>query len=228
MSLVYQLISKVFISAHKYLLEPLTAPEPSQETGLGSSHVNPYITAAKERLEAQAAAATSATSAASTASAASPSPPPAAKKKNENKSKLWPLKGLQGIPAYWPSPSATPHQPYPTPPSSASPTHRSFDVSQSSPFATSYQSSHSNESFHLFSHRNGSRQSTRASSESTSTAALTPPSVVTLLHLHRIATAPAPPATTTTTSAITTLTLHPRVTSATPAFPPIPHRPRGP
>ncbi|KAG8411584.1 hypothetical protein J3458_015645 [Metarhizium acridum] len=148
MSLVYQLISKVFISAHKYLLEPLTAPEPSQETGLGSSHVNPYITAAKERLEAQAAAATSATSAASTASAASPSPPPAAKKKNENKSKLWPSERLTRHPG-------------------------------SSPFATSYQSSHSNESFHLFSHRNGSRQSTRASSESTSTAALTPPSVVT-------------------------------------------------
>ncbi|KID93625.1 protein kinase, partial [Metarhizium majus ARSEF 297] len=156
--------------AHKYLLEPLTAPEPSQETGLGSSHVNPYITAAKERLEAQTAAATSA------ASAASPPPSPAEKKKEK---RPWLLKGLQGIPAYWPSTSATPHQPYPTPPSSASPTHRSFDVFPSSPFATSYQSRQSSESSHLSSHRNSSRQSTRTSSESISTAALTTSSAVT-------------------------------------------------
>ncbi|KAH0593879.1 hypothetical protein MHUMG1_08201 [Metarhizium humberi] len=159
--------------AHKYLLEPLTAPEPNQETGLGSSHVNPYITAAKERLEAQTAAATSAASAAS-----SPPPSPAAKKK-ENRPKPWLLNGLQGIPAYWPSTSATPHQPYPTPPSSASPTRRSFDVFPSSPFATSYQSRQSSESSHLSSHRKGSQQFTRVWSETISIAPLTTSSAVT-------------------------------------------------
>ncbi|QUC17211.1 uncharacterized protein UV8b_01452 [Ustilaginoidea virens] len=35
--------------ASKYLLDPLTAPEPSQETGPGTSHVNPYRAAAGSR-----------------------------------------------------------------------------------------------------------------------------------------------------------------------------------
>ncbi|KHN94729.1 Pal1 cell morphology [Metarhizium album ARSEF 1941] len=45
------------IWAREYLLDPLNAPEPSQETGLGTSHINPYIAAARERVaEAEAQA----------------------------------------------------------------------------------------------------------------------------------------------------------------------------
>ncbi|PNY28349.1 Uncharacterized protein TCAP_01727, partial [Tolypocladium capitatum] len=92
--------------ARRYILDPLTAPEPNQETGPGASHVNPYRAAAA--------------SAASASSSAPPSrhAPPASYE--QPKALRFAQRGELDTEA-----DADADE-YPTPPASASPTHGRF------------------------------------------------------------------------------------------------------
>ena len=125
----------------------MTAPEPSQETGLGASHLNPYRAAVKS---------------------SSPSPDQEQEQELASSSHRPSRDSASSGPASAgsSSPAQLPHHRYPTPPSSASPTDRGggvgCDLDPSNPFSTS------------FSHRSHSHSRSTSSSSAAFAASLPP------------------------------------------------------